>query len=243
MYSWKIIRTVCSILLLLPLVHVTYIISRNTLETLDSSPLAWTREINAYAASDSTQALPEKPVVVVGGQRVKLWFGLADVLSPRPVIMRGLGDAIVEDITFHYARLIGFYRPDTVVLLPSASEFFIRDSKSAQDLLEAVVALVEQDAKHGVTRKFYVFTPIKTPGRPQSNITIDQSVALLKIWASTRNGTEVLDANSLLTDTEGTPLARYFRGDGTNLNEHGYLRLAVLLQQQLEADAIPVPQV
>lgn len=242
MYSWKFIRTACSILLLLPLVHVTYIMSRNTLETLDSSPQAWTREINAYAEADSNQVLPEHPVVVVGGQRVKLWFDLEDILAPRPVVMRGLGDAIVEDITFHYARLIGFYRPDTVVLLPSSSEFFIRDSKSAEDLLAAVQVLVEHDAKHGITRKFYIFTPIKTPARAQAHATIDQSAALLQAWASTRDGTEVLDANSLLTDTEGAPLARYFRGDGTNLNEHGYLRLAILLQHQLEADAIPAPQ-
>jgi len=84
--------------------------ARNTMETLNSSPQAWTREINAYAATDSKQALPDNPVVVVGGQRVKLWLGLDEVLAPRPVILRGLGDAIVEDISFHYERLIGFYR-------------------------------------------------------------------------------------------------------------------------------------
>jgi hypothetical protein len=33
------------------------------------------------------------------------------------------------------------------------------------------------------------------------------------------------------------PRENYFRGDGVNLNEHGYLRLSVLLQTQVEKDA------
>lgn len=236
MYSWKIIRTACFVLLLLPLVHVTWIVSRNTLATLDASPEVWTSDLDEYARQDARQALPADPVVVVGGKGVKLWSGLEEVLAPRPVIMRGLGDAIIEDITFHYERLIGYYQPDTLVLLPGHSEFFLRDSKSAEDLVAAVAELATKDDGHGITRRQYVFTPIKTPGWTGDHATIDRATDLLKNWANARPATVILDSNSLLADPAGVPRPRYFRGDGTHLNEHGYLRLAVLLQQQLEAD-------
>ncbi len=123
MYSWKAIRIACSLLLLLPIVHLTWLMSRDTMETLNTSPDAWAREVASYAAADTRMQLPPSPIVVVGGQRVKLWPNLEDQLAPRPVLMRGLGEAIVEDISFNYSQLIGFYQPDTVVLLPGNANF------------------------------------------------------------------------------------------------------------------------
>ncbi len=237
MYSWKAIRIACTVLLLLPIVHLAYLVSRDTSETLNNSPEAWAREINNYAATDARMQLPQSPIVVVGGMRVKLWRDLADLLAPRPVLMRGLGEAIVEDIRFNYMRLIGFYRPDTVVLLPDNSEFYLRDNKSAPELAAAIRELVELDASFGITRRFYVFAPVKTILHPRDHQTIDQATQLLREWAETDQHVVLLDANPLLSDRNGNPGGRYFRNDGVNLNEHGYLRLSVLLRTRLEADA------
>lgn len=236
MYSWKTIRIACGILLVLPIVHLTYVMSRSTMETLDASPGAWVREMNAYAEQDAKGALPAHPILVVGGQRAKLWRGLEDVLAPRPVLMRGLGDAIVEDIHFNHSRLIGYYQPDTLVLVPSNSEFFIRDNKSAEELTRAIRKLAKLDGSYGVTRRFYIFTPLKTPVRPQDYARIDKTTTLLNDWAAKDDRVEILDANALLGGPDNKPRAYYFRGDGINLNEHGYLRLSLLLLDQIEAD-------
>lgn len=238
MYSWKTIRIACFVLLLLPIVHLTWLVSRDTLETLNSAPDAWAREIALYAATDADAALPPDPIVVVGGQRVKLWLDLEDQLAPKPVLLRGLGSAIVEDITFNYTQLIGFYRPDTVVLLPDNSEFHIRDNKSAADLATAISELVELDGSYGITRRFYVFTPLKTLLYPQDDLTIDETVRLLNTWSKTDKRVVILDANPLLASPNGRPRGIYFRGDGVNLNEHGYLRLSTLLHAQVKADAL-----
>lgn len=236
MIPWRVVRILCSILLLAPLVHVVYLISTATLASLDASPEAWNKEMDAYVAADASVKLPESPIVVTGGKRAKLWFGLEDVLAPRPVLMRGLGDAIIEDISYHYERLVGFYRPHAVVLLLSQSEFFIRDSKSPEELLAALQELVALDQKHGITHCFYIFAPIKSPARPQDHATIEQASKLLAAWAEDVERVKVLEANPLLSSPSGSPRARYFRADGVNLNEHGYLRLAVLLQERLERD-------
>lgn len=236
MHSWKSIRIACSLLLLLPVVHLAYLMSRNTMETLDNSPAAWTREINAYARADAGQSLPEKPIVIIGGQRVTMWRDLQNILAPRPVLMRGLGNAIIEDLTFNYAQLVGYYQPDTVVLLPGDSEFNLRDNKSALELVAAIRELVALDASHGVTRHFYIFSPLKTLLHPQHYKKIEEATQLLSNWAVSDERVTLLNSNTLLSNAEGKPMARYFRGDGTNLNEHGYLRLSVVLQAQVDAD-------
>jgi len=238
MYSWKTIRIACIILLLLPVVHLVFLVSRDTMETLDASPNTWTRELNAYASMDAKTQLPETPILVVGGHRVRLWRNLEDVLAPRPVLMRGLGDAIVEDITYNYSRLVGFYQPDTLVLLPGNSEFHIRDSKSAEALTAAITELAELDSSYGITRKFYIFTPIKTPLHRNDDPVIAKTTRLLTAWADKDLRVTILDANTLLAGPDGNPNPAFYRSDGVNLNEHGYLRLSVLLRTQMEADAI-----
>ena len=236
MISWKALRAVCMVLLLLPVVHLAFLMFRETLEALNDSPEAWTREVKLYAEADANTPLLEHPLVVVGGRRVKLWPDLPGLLAPRPVLMRGLGGAIIEDITFNYTSLIGFYRPDAVVLLPDNSEFHARDDKSAPELLAAVKDLADLDASYGVTRKFYVFAPVKTLHRPGDHATIEEATRLLEDWAAADDRVEVLDANRLFAGPDGAPREVYFRGDGVNLNEHGYLRLSVLLLSALEAD-------
>jgi hypothetical protein len=237
MFSWKAIRTMCIVLLLLPLVHLAYLMARDALEVMDSAPGAWARELESYAAEDSRSHLPDKPILVVGGRAVKLWLNLEELLAPRPVLIRGLGDAIVQDITSNYTPLIGHYQPDTLVLLPSSSEFHLRDHKSADELVAAIRELYALDSSHDITRRFYVFAPVKSIWRPQDHATIDEATQMLYAWAKTAPRVVVLDANPLLSGPDGKPSAYYFRSDGVNLNEHGYLRLSVLLYNQVEADA------
>ncbi|MDH4040287.1 MAG: hypothetical protein OEV88_06510 [Gammaproteobacteria bacterium] len=236
MYSWNTIRTVCAILLLIPIIHLAYLVSRETLATLDTSHEAWAGEIAEYAAADRAMKLPVEPIVVIGGRQVKLWQGLDHLLSPRPVLMRGLGQATVDDIIHYHSELIGYYRPAAVVLLPGPSEFHIRDNKSAQELVTAIRKLVELDESYRATRRYYLFTPVKTPLYPQDYATIDEATLLLERWAQQQPQVTILDANPLLTLGNGNPNPDFFRLDGTNLNEHGYLRISVLLQNALKRD-------
>ncbi|MFK7976175.1 MAG: hypothetical protein AB8C02_08560 [Halioglobus sp.] len=233
MYSWRTIRTACIVLLFLPVVHVAYLISQQTLARLDPSPTAWASEIESYIETDTLQPLPAKPVVVIGGLGVKLWQHLPTDLAPAPVLLRGLGDAIVEDLAFYYARLVSFYQPGAVVLMPSNMEFFIRDNKSAEELVEGIEALIAKDAIQDPARPFYVVTPIKTPLRPQDHATIVAASEQLRTLAQSNSKLTLLDANSTFADAKGNPQPRFFRADGVNLNEQGYLRLTALLKAHL----------
>lgn len=236
MYAWRTIRTVCTVLLFLPVVHVAFLISQQTMAALNPSPEAWASEIDAYILQDTKGKLPAQPVVVVGGSDARLWHDLPRDLAPVPVLNRGLGDAIVDDISFYYSRLIGFYQPGAVVLFPSGMEFYIRDNKSAQELVAAIEELVAKDAYHHASRPFYVYTPLKTPLRPQDHPVIDATHRALQGIAATNQKLVVLDANAALGEGQSRPHPRYFRADGTHLNEHGYLRLTALLKAQLNVN-------
>ena len=236
MYSWNTIRTVCAVLLLIPVIHLVYLVSRDTLAAMDTSPQTWAKEVSEFTAIDQSRSLPVDPIVVVGGRGVKLWRGLEDLLAPREVLMRGLGDATINDITHYHSQLISFYRPSAVVVLPGNSEFHLRDNKSAEELVAAIRELVELDQGLQAERQFYVFAPIMTPLYSSDYPKIEETTRLLERWAGSEPGVTFLDANPLLSLRSGAPNPDFYRGDGVNLNEHGYLRLSLILERQLKQD-------
>ena len=237
MFSWNTIRTLCAILLLIPIVHLAYLVSREMLASLDAAPTAWAQEVEAYAAADRIAKLPVKPILIVGSRQVKLWEGLEDLFRPRPVLMRGLGNATMDDIRHYHSELIAYYQPSALVLLPGSSEFHIRDNKSATELFRSIRKLIELDESYRITRNYYVFAPLKTPAYPEDNLKIDETTQLLAQWAQPKPEVTILDANALLALRDGAPNPDYFRLDGINLNEHGYLRISLLLQNSLASAA------
>ena len=153
--------------------------------------------------------------------------------------MRGLGEATVDDLVHHYERLVAFYQPDTVVVLPSNSEFHIRANKDAESVVRSIRELIQLDTSMADTRRFVIITPIKTPLYPADVPVIDEAFALLQTMARKHDHVSVLNANSLLSRPDGMPNPAYYRADGVNLNEHGYLRLSVLLQTELDKHSPP----
>ena len=58
----------------------------------------------------------------------------------------------------------------------------------------------------------------------------------MKAWANGVDAVEIIDANKLLADRLGVAKPGYYRSDGVNLNEHGYVRLSLMLRAQAERD-------
>ena len=139
----------------------------------------------------------------------------------------------------NYERLIGYYQPESVILLPSHSEFHIREFKSAPEMAAAIRKLVELDLYQGVTRHFYIFPPLKTPLHRNDDAKIEKTTDLLRNWAAGDERIIIVDGNAVLTDRNGAPKADFFRSDGVNLNPEGYLRLSLLLRQEFQASKIP----
>jgi len=236
MYSWTAVRAVAGTLLLVPLVHLVFLVSRDTLAVLDSVPTAWENEVRAYEAADLNSSLPREPLVVVGGELVSKWRGLEGMLAPLPVLNRGLGRATVNDITYYYRRLIGHYGPSAVVIVPGLSEFHLRDNKTPQQLVDAIRELAELNLAHEITRKVYVFAPLLTPRYPADAVRVEESTRLLALWTREIAAVNLLDANPLLAAANGNADPYYFHSDGTTLNQFGYFRMSLLLQKAVEAD-------
>lgn len=234
MLSWRLIRNTCLALLMLPLAHFAWVVGAEHNKRQTPGPEVWQAEVEAYTRQAQSGSLPENPVLVTGGRQARLWTGLEELLAPRPVLMRGLGDAVVDDLIHHYQDLIGYYQPAILVLLVDHNEFRQRDDKQPEELLAALQRFTETDRSWGATRHLYLIGPIKAPYYPQDHARIDRSRALLADWATREQRVTYLNPGPALENTRGEPDGRYFRPGGQHLNRQGYLRLGVLLRAALE---------
>jgi hypothetical protein len=230
MYSWKTIRTLCTVVLLLPFFHLLYLVRDDIRTATTPGPEVWEDDLRRYLHEDEVNSLPETPVLFIGGRAIQLWPLLEQDLAPQQVLRRNLGSATVADLNHYYSRLVDHYRPAALVLLPGLSEFRVRADHSPEEVLAEVTTLVERSQSQAPDRPLYLFTPTPTLRFPSENNRIAQTGRLLKAWGARQRGVKILDTGALLSDDKGQPRSRYYRPNGVFLNEEGYAQLTSALQ-------------
>ncbi len=236
MYSWRMIRTFCVALLCLPLIHLVILMSQDMAALLDSSPTTWQDEMETYVQLDAHSTLPANPVLVTGGRRVAIWPHLDRVVAPGTVLERPLGEATVKDIIFYHDRLISHYQPRVIVLAMDNSELQLRANNTPNQMLDNLKQLAELTSVRTTPRLFYIVLPVKTVFYSEDHATIEEASTLIKDWARGQRGIRVLDPNPELATATGLPDPAFFRTDGVQLNDAGYLRMSYLLRHQLSLD-------
>lgn len=229
MFKWKTLCILAAVLLSVPLVHLSAMVSKDLGRYLNPSPSAWDSEISALIDADLDIALPDRPLLVVGGQRVRLWKDLTNRLRPIPTLLRPLGDATLEDLTHHYGRLVAFYRPRALVLFPGYADLHIRDRKHPQEFETELRRLFELDEAYGSSEWRYVIAPLMMPLHPRDDERLKAMAERAKRVARESTNLTFIDPNPLLRGPNGRPNPAYFRGDGVNLNAEGYARVTLLL--------------
>ncbi len=101
--------------------------------------------------------------------------------------------------------------------------------------MQALQALEALDAEHGKDWQFIAITPIKTPLRQGDHQKIDAISQRMLSWADSNPRVTVVDANPRLASADGGPNPAFFRPDGSSLNEAGYLRLSLPLEDLIDS--------
>lgn len=234
MYKWTTLRALAGLMLCLPLVHFVYIVSNGMSTYLNPSPMVWNPEIAAIVERDLSAVVPEKPIVVIGGQRVRLWNELPASLLPRPTLMRPLGDATLEDLAFHYDRLVAFYRPEILVVFPGYADLYLRDQKGPEDFKLRLRELLKLDEDYGASNWRYVIAPIQMPLHTEDSDRIRAIVEQIRFLGEELPDLTIIDPNPILAGSDGLPNPAFYRGDGVNLNPNGYARLSLMLEWEIE---------
>ena len=112
-------------------------------------------EIVKFVQQDRETPPPACAVLFVGSSSIRLWTGLAQDMSPLPVINRGFGGSKISEVNSYFDRIVTPYRPRAIVFY--AGENNIDASEAPAAVAEQFRQFVElKRSRLGKTPVFYI---------------------------------------------------------------------------------------
>ena len=167
-------------------------------------------------------ALPARDAIVfVGSSSFTLWSSLEADMAPLPVVNRGFGGALIDDVVRYADRIVVPYQPSAVVLFAGTNDIAGARPASAgyvAERFDAFVAKVRLADPEALI--FYVaITPSRRAGicgpwrwKPTASSKRVRADARLRF----------IDLGPFLLGRNGTPDPGFYRRDGLHPNKSGY---------------------
>ncbi len=134
---------------------------------------------------------------------------------------RGIGGAVVDDITYYLNDLVFPYNPRQIVLYVGENDL-PDESESAQDILNKTIALWKGiRAKLPEVPIVYInFKP--SPSRDKYALKAVEANKLIKDFILQEKGADYVDVYSLMLDKQGKSMPELFVEDMLHMNRSGY---------------------
>ena len=164
---------------------------------------------------------PANPIVFVGSSSIRKWDNLQEVFGRYRVMNRGIGGAIVDDISTHLNDLVLSYNPRQIVIYVGENDL-TDDGITANDILQKT-----QQLFHLIRAKFpevpVIYIAMKpSPSRDKFMPKAKEANALIKSFLATDKNVVFVDVFPLMLTKEGKSRPELFLADKLHMNPDGY---------------------
>jgi len=194
------------------------------------NPQRFAKDIAAFAA----QPAEKGGIVFTGSSSIRLWKTLAQDFPGLPVLNRGFGGSVANDLTVHFDTLIARHEPKLVVTYTGGND--LNAKLSVREALADYVTFLDRvHARFPQAR--VIVTSVKIAQRRAEQI--PQVHALnreLAAWCRGKDWVRYLDCTSYLADAEGRPIRKYYVNDLLHLSQEGYAEWTRILDPVLREE-------
>ncbi len=181
----------------------------------------WQASMEAFAASDKTQAPAEGGVLFVGSSTIRFWTQLPQDFRDVPVVInRGFGGSTMADCQFFVKQLVLQYRPRQVFVYAGDND--LAEGRSPQQVLESFEGFVAAvRAELPETRIAYISikpSPLRAELMPRAR----EANALLAAYVRNLPNSDYIDIFTPMLDLQGAPRAELFGPDRLHMSDAGY---------------------
>ncbi len=197
-------------------------------------PLAWSKELEAFARADREAPFAPGGVVFVGSSSIRMWSTLAEDLAPTRVLNRGFGGSRLFDAVYWSRELVSIHEPALAVVFSGTNDLAGPDAKSPERVRALFLELVERlHAEDDELQIVYVaITP--TLAREEHITAVREANRLIQAACERDARLEFVDPTPGLLDASGRPDAQFFLDDRLHLNAKGYAVWTAALRPVLE---------
>ncbi|WP_343671547.1 GDSL-type esterase/lipase family protein [Chitinophaga sp.] len=180
---------------------------------------------------DQMYAPPANPILFVGSSSIRKWEDLERTFASYNAINRGIGGAVVNDITFYLDDLVFAYHPREIVLYVGEND--IPDGAGADTVLERTKRLITA-IREKLPETPVTYISIKpSPSRDKYRQTVQEANALIKDYLQTQSKITWVDVFTPMLTKEGNSRPEIFQSDMLHLNKDGYEIWKKLIQPTL----------
>jgi len=178
---------------------------------------------------------PEKGgIVFVGSSSIRMWPHLKRDFVGLPVINRGFGGSVSNDLVVNFDTVVGRNEPKLLVTYCGSNDI---NGKLSVDEAFADYTEFLTTAHDRFPAIRVILTSVKIAPRRAGEIPkVNQLNLRLESWAAENNWVRFLDCTSYLADDGNRPIPIYFREDQLHLNAAGYEKWQAILDPVLREE-------
>lgn len=192
-------------------------------ETPRPKPERFAKDIQAFAS----QPAEKGGIVFTGSSSIRRWTTLKEDFPGLPVLNRGFGGSVANDLSVHAETVVFRHEPKILVTYTGSND--LNAKLSVQEAFEDYTKFLELvHQRLPATR--VILTSVKISIRREAQIPqVRELNQRLEEWAKGRGWVRFLDCHSYLADADGRPVRAFFVDDLLHLSPAGYARWTEIL--------------
>ncbi|UKT62965.1 GDSL-type esterase/lipase family protein [Pedobacter mucosus] len=178
-------------------------------------------DVQAIKKYDQMFKSPINPILFVGSSSIRKWDDLAYIFSEYKALNRGIGGAVINDITFYLNDIVFPYQPRQIVLYVGENDL-TGETTTADSVLNRTINLYKLIRAKLPTVPIVYISMKPSPSRDKFREKAIAANALIKQYLSTEKNTAFVDVYSLMLTKDGKNRPELFVGDMLHMNASGY---------------------
>jgi lysophospholipase L1-like esterase len=191
-------------------------------------------DVQTIKSYDKMFQQPPNPILFIGSSSIRKWDHLQQAFGSYNVLNRGIGGAVVNDITFYLKDLVFKYKPRQIVIYVGENDV-VSDTVTADSVLNRTIHLYQK------IRAEFPIVPIAyialkpSPSRVKFMDKTKEVNRLIRQFLSQEKNTVFVDIFPLMLK-DGKSRPELFVGDLLHMNQKGYDIWEAALKPFLIAD-------
>jgi lysophospholipase L1-like esterase len=194
-------------------------------------PKRFAKEIAKFGTDDAESPPAKGGIVFTGSSSIRLWSGLKTDFPDLPVLNRGFGGSVANDLCVYAEEIVLRYEPKVVVVYTGSNDLNAKLTV-AEALADYTKFLGIIHTKLPATRVIVNSVKVSTSRIKQVGLVKELNTAL-EAWAKDNPWVTWVEATSHLMDKDGRIRDEIFRTDHLHLNADGYAEWKKILEPVL----------
>lgn len=200
------------------------------------SPQRFAKEIAAFAAKPADKG----GIVFTGSSSIRLWKTLKEDFPGLPVLNRGFGGSVANDLIVHFDTVVGRHEPKLLVTYTGSND--INAKLTPQEALADYTRFLDM-VHEKLPKTRVIVTSVKIGEKRIAQIPqVKELNRLLQAWIQGKDWVRYVDCTSYLADEKGHPIRKYYVKDLLHLSPAGYAKWTQTLGPILREEWAKVSQ-